>query len=73
MNGIGTEKNLTDLKFALSDPTDLFVGHTREAESFVDVNENLVEAAEKLGYRQDAIQTIADGYGRNIFTIYRFR
>jgi hypothetical protein len=73
MNGIGTEKNLTDLKWALNDPTNLYVGHAREAESFIGVNENLVQAAEKLGYRQDAIQTIADGYGRNIFTIYRFR
>jgi Dolichyl-phosphate-mannose-protein mannosyltransferase len=73
MNGIGTEKSLPDLQWALSDPNNLFVGHTREAESFVGVNENLVEAAEKLGYRQDAIQTIADGYGRNIFTVYRFR
>jgi hypothetical protein len=73
MNGIGTEKNLTDLKWALNDPTNIYVGHAKEAESFVGVNENLIEAAGKLGYRQDAIQTIADGYGRNIFTIYRFR
>lgn len=73
MNGIGTENNPTDLKWALNDPANLFVGHSREAESFVGVNENLVAAAEKLGYRQDAIQTIGDAYGRNIFIIYRFR
>src|SRR5580658_4174177 len=73
MNGIGTEKNLTDLKWALDDPTNLFVSHPKEAEAQVGMNENLVEAAGKLGYRQDVLQTIADGYGRNIFTIYRFR
>ena len=73
LNGVGTEKNPADLKWALGDPTNLFVGHTQAAESFVGVNENLIEAAEKLGYRQDVIQTIADSYGRNIFTIYRFR
>jgi hypothetical protein len=73
LNGVGTEKNPADLNWALNDPANVFVGHSKEAESFVGVNENLIAAAEKLGYRQDAVETIADGYGRNIFTIYRFR
>ena len=72
-NGIGMENSTTDLKWALSDPTNIFVGHAKESEVYAGVNEKLVEAAEKLGYRQEAIRTIADGYGRNIFTIYRFR
>jgi hypothetical protein len=73
MNGIGMEKDATDLKWALSDPANLFVGHSKDAEALVGVNEKVIEAAEKLGYRQDAIKTIADEYGRDIFTIYRFR
>jgi hypothetical protein len=72
-NGIGAEKDPADLKWALSDPSSVFVGHAKDAEAFVGVNEKLVEAAEKLGYRQEVVKTIADGYGRNIFTVYRFR
>ncbi len=70
-NGIGAEKDQNDLKWALSDPSSVFVGHTKEAEQFAGVNEKLVEAAEKLGYRQEVVKTIADGYGRNIFIVYR--
>ena len=72
-NAIGTENNPADLKWALSDPSAVFVGHAKEAEVMAGVNEQVVEAAEKLGYRQEVIRTIADGYGRDIFTIYRFR
>jgi hypothetical protein len=73
MNGIGTEKSLTDLKWALGDPSNLFVGHVKEAENFAGVNQNLIDAAAKLGYRQDLLKTVADQYGRNIFIVYRFR
>jgi hypothetical protein len=72
-NAIGTENNPTDLKWALSDPSTVFVGHSKEAEVMTGVNEKVVEAAEKLGYRQEVIRTIADGYGRDVFTLYRFR
>jgi hypothetical protein len=72
-NAIGTENNPADLQWALSDPRTVFVGHAKEAEVMTGVNEKVVEAAEKLGYRQEVIKTIADGYGRDIFTVYRFR
>jgi hypothetical protein len=72
-NGIGAEKDPADLKWALSDPSTVFVGHAKEAEAFIGVNEKLVEAAEKLGYRQEVLRTITDGYGRDIFTIYRLQ
>jgi hypothetical protein len=72
-NAIGTENNPTDLKWALSDPSTVFVGHAKESEVMIGVNEKVVEAAEKLGYRQEVVRTIADGYGRDIFTIYQFR
>jgi len=72
-NGMGTENNPADLKWALSDPSNVFVGHAKEAEVMTGVNEKVVEAAEKLGYRQEVVRTIADGYGRGIFTIYRLR
>jgi hypothetical protein len=72
-NAIGAQNSPADLKWALSDPSTLFVGHAKEAEVMVGVNQKVVEAAEKLGYRQEVVKTIADGYGRDIFTIYRFR
>ena len=64
-----TENNPADLKWALSDPSAVFVCHAKEAEVMAGVNEQVVEAAEKLGYRQEVIRTIADGYGRDIFTV----
>ena len=73
MNGIGAEKDPADLQWALSDPANVFVGHVKDAEAFVGVNENLIDAAEKLGYRQQIIRIIDDGFGRNVFTVYRFR
>jgi hypothetical protein len=72
-NGIGVEENPVDLKWALSDPSNIFVGHAKESEVFVGSSVKLIEAAAKLGYRQEVVKTIADGYGRNIFTIYRLR
>jgi hypothetical protein len=72
-NAIGAEKDPADLKWALSDPSSVFVGHAKEAEQMAGVNEKLVEAAEKLGYRQEAVRTIADGYGRDVFIVYRLR
>jgi hypothetical protein len=72
-NAVGTETSPADLKWALSDPSTVFVGHAKEAEVMIGINEKVVEAAEKLGYRQEVIGTIADGYGRDIFTVYRFR
>ncbi|MGA3236418.1 MAG: hypothetical protein ABSG03_08960 [Bryobacteraceae bacterium] len=71
-NAIGAEKDPTDLKWALNDPTSVFVGHVKAVEALAGVNEQVVAAAEKLGYRQEIVSTIADGYGRDIFTVYRF-
>lgn len=70
-NGIGADEDPTDLKWALSDPSNVFVGHAKEAEVFVGVNRKLIEAAGKLGYRRDLLATIPDGYGRMIFEVYR--
>lgn len=70
-NGIGAEKDPTDLQWALSDPSNVFVGHAKDAESFVGVNEKLIDAAEKLGYRRNVLAEIPDGYGRTIFEVYR--
>jgi hypothetical protein len=71
MNGIGAEKDPTDLKWILSDPANVFVAHAKDAEAFVGVNEKLIEAAEKLGFRRELLAIIPDGYGRDIFEVYR--
>ncbi len=70
-NGIGAEKDPTDLQWALSDPANVFVAHAKDAEVFVGVNEKLISAAEKLGYRRNLLAAIPDGYGRTIFEVYR--
>ncbi len=72
-NGMGAEKDPADLQWALNDPSNIFVGHSKEAEAFVGDNEKVIEAAAKLGYRREPLATIPDGYGRNIFEIYRLR
>jgi len=70
-NGIGAEKNPADMQWALSDPSNIFVAHAKDAESFVGVNEKLIDAAEKLGYRRTLLAAIPDGYGRTVFEVYR--
>jgi hypothetical protein len=60
------------LKWILSDPSNIVVGHLKGSEVVPGMNEKLVEAAAKLGRQPQQIRVISDEYGRNVFTVYRF-
>ena len=62
-----------NMRWALSDPSNIFVGHAKQAEVNAGAVDRFLVAAAKLGREPQVIATIADGYGRDIFTIYRFQ
>ncbi len=72
-DGIGAVTDAASMQWALGDPSNLFVEHTKEAEVNAGAGAKFDEAAAKFGRHPEKIGTIADGYGRNIFTILRFR
>jgi hypothetical protein len=59
------------IEWMLAQPDALFVAHTPAAESFPGANESLIQAAAGMGYRRELLATIPDGYGRDIFEVYR--
>jgi len=61
------------MRWALSDPSNIFVGHTKQAEVNAGAIDRFLDAAARLGREPRLIATIADGYGRDVFTIYRFQ
>jgi hypothetical protein len=70
-SGIGAADDPNSMKWALGEPNTLFVSRAKEAELKPGEAERFVEAAERMGRHLLPVETIADGYGRNVFTIYR--
>jgi Dolichyl-phosphate-mannose-protein mannosyltransferase len=66
-----TEADRRAIEWMLAQPDAVFVAHTPEAESFTGANERLIQAAAEMGYRRDRLSSIPDGFGRNIFEVYR--
>ncbi len=64
--------DLRSVKWMLDQPDAEFVAHTASAEFFRGASERLTEIASGLGYRRVAIATVSDGFGRNVFQVYRF-
>jgi hypothetical protein len=61
------------VQWALSDPQNLFVAHTKEAEQIANSWQGFVDAAAKYGRTPQLVATVPDGFGRRIFAVYRFR
>ncbi len=72
-DGVGAVTDAASMKWAMDDPSNLIVEHTKEAEVYAGEGEKFNEAAAKYGRHPEVVGTIPDGYGRNIFTILRFR
>ena len=64
--------NDPDLEPMVTGESHLFLAHTRQAEFFKDVNENIVAWAGKMGYAKQTVQVVGDGFGRDVFEVYRF-
>jgi hypothetical protein len=57
----------------ISNPKNLFAGHTKEFSSFPDFTTKMLKFAEGEGYRREMISTISDPFGRQVIELYRFR
>jgi hypothetical protein len=71
-NGVIREENSPDLLPMVSDASHIMLAHVPEAEQFPGVNEHIVEWAKKLGYEKERIRVVGDGFGRDVFEVYRF-
>jgi hypothetical protein len=71
-NGILGEDESVALEHMVGDPTHIILAHVPEAEQFPGVNERIVERAAKLGYAKQRIRVVGDGFGRNVFEVYKF-
>ncbi len=70
-----TDRNEADRKqieAMLSDPADIFAGHTPGEEAFPGIGERFVRMGAEHGYRKTVMSTIPDSNGRPIFEVFRF-
>lgn len=65
-------EDLDYVKRAISQPANLFVGHTQAFEFFPGRSAKLVKFAEQAGYRREMMSVVSDGYGHDFFEVYRF-
>ncbi len=56
----------------VTQPGDLFVGHSADLELFHGFSARLERFAESLGYHRNLLAVIADRHGRPTFEVYRF-
>ena len=59
-------------EWMLSDPDNVFLGHTKEFAFFPRPGPGLERFAEAAGYRRVPVAVISDHYGRRVYEVYRF-
>lgn len=64
--------DLRTVKWMLDQPGAEFVAHAPDTEFFRGASQRLTEVAAQLGYWHVPVATVSDGFGRNVFEIYRF-
>ena len=57
----------------LAEPNHVFVGHTESREVYPGTRARMRALAAECGYQPEAVRVIADGRGRPVFEIYRFK
>jgi 4-amino-4-deoxy-L-arabinose transferase-like glycosyltransferase len=60
------------LKGVISEPSHVFIAHTKEYEFFQGVNAKLLKYAAEAGYEREMMAVIPDGWGRPVYQVYRF-
>jgi len=60
------------LKRVISEPSHVFIAHTKDYEFFQGVNAKLVKYAAESGYQPETMAVIPDGWGRPVYEVYRF-
>jgi Dolichyl-phosphate-mannose-protein mannosyltransferase len=68
-----TEGDRALLATRISDPANIFIGHTREYEFFPGASPALARFAAETGYTRETLATIKDSYGHPVYEVYRFR
>jgi 4-amino-4-deoxy-L-arabinose transferase-like glycosyltransferase len=60
------------LKRMISEPSNVFIAHTKDFEFFQGVNAKLLKYAAESGYEREMMAVIADGWGRPVYEVYHF-
>ena len=60
------------LKRVISEPSHVFIAHTKDYEVFQGVNAKLLKYAAESGYERETMAVIPDGWGRPVYEVYRF-
>ncbi len=68
-----TDSDRAWLAFRLSEPANVFIGHTKDYTYFPGASPNLARFAAQSGYTRQTVATIPDSYGRPVYEVYRFR
>jgi 4-amino-4-deoxy-L-arabinose transferase-like glycosyltransferase len=59
------------LQRVISEPSHVFIAHTKDYEFFEGVNAKLLKFAEESGFERRMIAVIPDGWGRPVYEVYR--
>ena len=60
------------LAWRISDPANLFIGHTKAYEFFPGASPALARFATEAGYSRETVAVIGDSYGHPVYELYRF-
>ena len=60
------------LKRVISEPSHVFIAHTKDYEFFQGVNAKLLKYAAESGYEREMMAVIPDGWGRPVYEVYHF-
>ena len=60
------------LQRVISEPSHVFIAHTKDYEFFQGVNAKLLKYAAESGYERQMMALIPDGWGRSVYEVYRF-
>lgn len=66
-----TADDLRRIRWMVEQPDAEFISHTPENEFIKEANERLIAAAADMGFTQEPVATVSDGFGRKIFEVYR--
>jgi hypothetical protein len=60
------------LQRMISEPSHVFIAHTREYEFFAGANARLQKYAAEAGYEREMMAVIPDGWGRPVYQVFHF-
>ena len=64
--------DVASLHQQVSDPSNIFIGHTEGNEFFTGARQKLLDNARSFGLRREMLTVVADRHGRPMFEVFRF-